>query len=223
MHHSSLRTLDTMSGANGGRLDAEEQRVDVAMAYETLLKSVEESAEEKERELLQNAQKQADEIRQEARKLAKEVEERLVKEAEKTAGIERNKQLYLAKGKLKEQALIAREKMFETAFEQAGNRLSSLRQDEKYPSIFRHLCEETIRAIGKGMVVVHIDPRDLDLCKKTLEIVHISCEIHSDLDCIGGLTVSSPDGKITISNTIESRLERVREHKRREIYATLFG
>ncbi len=69
-----------MSGANGGRLDAEEQRVDVAMAYETLLKSVEESAEEKERELLQNAQKQADEIRQEARKLAKEVEERLVKE-----------------------------------------------------------------------------------------------------------------------------------------------
>lgn len=51
----------------------------------------------------------------------------------------------------------------------------------------------------------------------------VSCEIRTDLPCMGGLSASSPDGHITISNTIESRLERVREHKRREIHATLVG
>ena len=56
-----------------------------------------------------------------------------------------------------------------------------------------------------------------------LEAMKVSCEIRTDLPCMGGLSASSPDGHITISNTIESRLERVREHKRREIHATLVG
>ncbi len=45
------------------------------MAYENLLKSVEESAQEKERELRENAQKQADAIRSAAKKQAEEIQE----------------------------------------------------------------------------------------------------------------------------------------------------
>jgi vacuolar-type H+-ATPase subunit E/Vma4 len=56
-----------------------------------------------------------------------------------------------------------------------------------------------------------------------MELMKVSCEIRTDLESIGGLSINSLDGKITISNTIESRLERVREHKRLEIYAKLFG
>jgi V/A-type H+-transporting ATPase subunit E len=193
------------------------------MAYESLLKSVEESAEEKERELRQNAQKKADEILQDAKKLAKKIEERTIKEAEDDAGIERNKQLFLAKGRIKKQAFTAREKTFETAFDLAVKHLNSLRQDEKYSDIFKHLTEEIMSSIGEGTFVIHIDPRDLDLCKKTMELMKVSCEIRTDLESIGGLSINSLDGKITISNTIESRLERVREHKRLEIYAKLFG
>jgi vacuolar-type H+-ATPase subunit E/Vma4 len=193
------------------------------MAYENLLNSIEESAEEKERELRGNAQKQADEIRREAKRLAAEVVERTVREAQNAAEIERNKQLYLAKGAIKEQALKGREKMFESAFVLAGQRLAVLRQDEKYPAIFQRLAEETISAAGEGLVVIHVDPRDLDLCKKSLAAMKVSCEIRTDLTCMGGLSASSPDGQITLNNTIESRLERVREHRRREIHAALFG
>ena len=63
------------------------------MPYENLLKSVEESAEEKERELREGAQKQADAIRSEAKKLAEEIQVRTVQEAENAAQIERNKQV----------------------------------------------------------------------------------------------------------------------------------
>jgi vacuolar-type H+-ATPase subunit E/Vma4 len=193
------------------------------MAYENLLNSIEESAEEKERELRGNAQKQAEVIRREAKRLAAEVVERTVGDAKNAAEIERNKQLYLAKGAIKEQALKSREKIFESAFALAGQRLAVLRQDEKYPVIFRRLTEETIITAGEGPVVIHVDPRDLDLCKKLLAAMEVSCEIRTDLACMGGLSASSPDGQITLNNTIESRLERVREHRRREIHAALFG
>ncbi|MEN6395938.1 MAG: V-type ATP synthase subunit E [Methanoregula sp.] len=193
------------------------------MAYENLLKSVEESALEKKRELLVNAQKKADEIRSRAKKQAEEIVERAVKEAESSVAIERNKQLYLAKGAIKELALKSREKVFEAAFEVAGQRLNRLRQDDTYPAIFRRLAEETIGAMGHMPFVIHIDPRDLDLCKKTLAAMKVSCGIQADLACMGGLVATSPDGLITIANTIESRLERVREHKRLEIYGILSG
>ncbi len=148
---------------------------------------------------------------------------RTIQEAETSAAIERNKQLFLAKGAIKEQALKSREKVFEAAFEAAGQRLHRLRQDDTYPSVFRRLAEETASAMGEIPFVVHVDQRDLDLCKTTLAALKISCEIRADLECMGGLVASSPDGHITISNTIESRLERVREHKRLEIYAVLSG
>jgi len=193
------------------------------MAFENLLKSVEESAEEKERELRENAKKQADAIRREAQKLAADLVGRMVHEAEISAEIERNKQLYLANGTLREQALKSREKVFEVAFEAAGQHLFVLRQNKVYPAIFRRLLEETMDAAGAGPAVVHVDPRDLDLCKESLLARKISCEIRTDLTCNGGLTVSSPDGQITLKNTVESRLLRVREHKRREIHAALFG
>jgi V/A-type H+-transporting ATPase subunit E len=193
------------------------------MAYENLLRSVEESAGEKERELRGNAQKQADAIRSEAKKLAADVTGLMVRDAENAAEIERNKQLYLAKGSIKEEALRSREKIFESAFEEAAQRLAVLRQDAEYPAVFRSLAEETIGAAGEGAGVIHVDPRDADLCTKTLAALKISCEIRTDITSMGGLAVSSPDGRIVLKNTFESRLERVREHRRREIHAALFG
>ena len=61
------------------------------MAYENLLKSVEESALERERELQKNAKKQVDAIRSAAKEQAEEIQERTIQEAETSAAIERNK------------------------------------------------------------------------------------------------------------------------------------
>ena len=193
------------------------------MAYENLLKSVEESAQDRERELREKAKKQAGEIRAEAKKQAEEIEKDAVKEAEKSAAIERNKLMYLTKGEIKEQGLRVREKVFAAAFEAAGLRLSELRQDKKYPAIFEKLAREATGAMGERPFVVHVDRRDEELCKKTLGALNIRCEVLTDIQCMGGLVASSPDGLITISNTIESRIERIKEHKRLEIYAILSG
>jgi V/A-type H+-transporting ATPase subunit E len=194
-----------------------------AMAYENLLKSVEESAEERQRELKKKAEQQAAEIREEAKRQAAQIQETAIRDAERSAAIERNKQMYLAKGECRELALRSREKVFQSAFDEATTRLSLLRQDKDYPAVFGRLAREAAGAMEGTPFLVHVDPRDLALCTTTLAALGIRCEILADIECAGGLVASSPDGLVSFSNTVESRLERIREHKRLEIYAILSG
>jgi len=51
----------------------------------------------------------------------------------------------------------------------------------------------------------------------------VQCNIQSDIESIGGLCVSSSDEKITVLNTIESRVERARELLKQEIFGVLYG
>ncbi|WP_158491338.1 V-type ATP synthase subunit E [Methanoregula formicica] len=184
---------------------------------------MEESAEARERELLQKAEQQAEAIRAEARKRAEEIQQATIRDAERSVAIERNKQLYLAKGETKEKSLRGREKIFLSAFAEAERRLSGLRQDKQYPAIFERLARETVSAVGTNPFVLHVDKRDLDLCRTTLAAIGIRCEVIPDIECAGGLVAASPDGLVTIANTVESRIERIREHKRLAIYKILSG
>jgi vacuolar-type H+-ATPase subunit E/Vma4 len=193
------------------------------VAYDNLLKSVEESAEARERELRQKAEQQAAAIRTEAKKRAEEIQRAAIRDAEKSVAIERNKQLYLAKGGIKEKALRSREKIFLSAFAEAEEQLSRLRQDGKYPGVFERLVRETVSAMGENPFVLHVDKRDLDLCRATLSAMNIRREVIPDIECAGGVVAASPDGLIAVANTVESRLERIKEHKRLEIYAILTG
>lgn len=193
------------------------------MAYENLLRSVEESAGERERELRSKAQKQAEEIRSKAKKQAEEIQQAAIREAERSAMTERNKMLYLAKGEIKEQELRGREKTFRAAFDRAKQQLSGLREDRNYPAVFERLATEAVHGMGEISFIVHVDRRDLELSQKTLAAMGIRCEIQPDLECAGGLVASSIDGLVTLSNTIESRLERIAESRKLEIYAILSG
>ncbi len=59
--------------------------------------------------------------------------------------------------------------------------------------------------------------------KKILSELNLSGEVIADLQCSGGLVVSTKNESVKISNTFESRLERVKEQKKLEIYAAMFG
>jgi V/A-type H+-transporting ATPase subunit E len=193
------------------------------MAYENLLKSVEESATERERELREKARVAIEEIEAHSRKQAEEVQQSYLSGAEKSAEVEKNKLLYLTKGENKELIITIKEKIFSSAFHEAGQQLSAVRERPGYPGIFEKLVHEAIGAVGEDRFSVHIDKRDEELLKRTLSAMGVSCEVFTDLECAGGLVVSSPDGSVVISNTIESRLKRAQERKRHGIYSILFG
>jgi len=193
------------------------------VAYEDLLKSVEESAREKELELRKREAAAVDEIKARAKKQAGEIRQVHIDEANKSITTERNKLLYLTKAENKELLIKVREIAFERAFTEAESRLAGLRSDPKYPTVFENLLKEAAHAMGDGAFVVHIDPQDEALCKKTLSLLNLSSEIRTDLVTEGGVVASLPDNSVIISNTFESRMQRAKELKRKELHAILTG
>jgi vacuolar-type H+-ATPase subunit E/Vma4 len=193
------------------------------MAYENLLKSVEESAQEKERELREKARSAVQAISEETRNQMEAIQQSLLEEAKKAAAIERNKRIYLTKGENKEKLINTREKIFSTAFAQAAERLLKIRMDPNYPAILKNLTREAVEALGGENVLVHIDRQDEDLIKGILSDLNYSGKVIADLQSAGGLVVSTPDESVKISNTIESRLDRAKEQKKLPVYAVLYG
>jgi V/A-type H+-transporting ATPase subunit E len=193
------------------------------MAYENLLKSVEESAQEKERELREKAQSAVQLISEDTKNQSTLIQQSLLAEAKKAATIEKNKLFYLTKGETKENLIKTKEAIFSTAFGDAEQRLSHVRKDPKYPDILKNLTREAVGALGGETFRIHIDKRDEKLIKKILSELHLSGEVIADLQCSGGLVVSTQNESVKISNTLESRLERVKEQKKLEIYAVLYG
>jgi len=193
------------------------------MAYENLLKSVEESAEERERELRENARKIAEELTSGAKKEGEARADSVLTAAKRSAEIERNRQVFLTKSEIKQQLIRVKETIFSQVFSDAEKQLGLLRKDPAYPLIFRNLAEETIQALAKENIRVHVAKEDEELCKKTLADMKVSAEIIPDIQTSGGLIAGTPDESITVSNTVESRLERGRERLKRELYTILFG
>jgi vacuolar-type H+-ATPase subunit E/Vma4 len=66
-----------------------------------------------------------------------------------------------------------------------------------------------------------VDPRDEELCKKTLATLGISADIQTDLTTTGGVVVSLPGDSVVISNTVEFRLRRAHERMKIEIHTIL--
>jgi len=193
------------------------------MAYENLLKSVDESAKEQERELRENARVTIENIKKKAREQAGLIRQSQISDAEKSASVEKNKLMFIAGAENKARLIRIREQLFSSAFNEAKLRLSRLRNDPEYPDIFKKLTADAAGALGVGTFHVHVDKRDEEICKKTLAALNLDAGIIPDLASAGGLVACLPDGSVIISNTVESRLERAQDLKKLEIYSILSG
>lgn len=178
---------------------------------------------EREQELRTRASAAVRAILEEAEARVKNLQQTTLDEAKKSASVERNKLMYLAKVEAKKQLIARKEAIFSQAVIIAEQRLLSLRTDPLYPEIFRKLAQESAAAIGPGKCQVHVDKQDESLCRNTFAGLNIPSVVIPDLTTAGGLVITNPDETVTISNTVESRLERIKEHRKLEIYSILFG
>lgn len=193
------------------------------MAFENLLKSIDESAQDRERELRERAQAAAATILKEAQDQAAVIRQTHLDQARKSAAIERHRSLYLAKTEEKKRLITTQEDLFSKAFAKAKEDLASVRQDKNYPDILARLIRQAVDTAGAKRCRIHVDPRDEGLARKILSGQNMDGDIVTDITCAGGVVVTTPDNTVTIANTIESRLERIKEHRKLEIYAILNG
>jgi V/A-type H+/Na+-transporting ATPase subunit E len=187
------------------------------------MRSIETAAGERKREILAQATAEAEKIRSAARARAGEIREEVMAEARGRLARERERMLGRAREEMKLELLRRRNGVGDRAFAAAGERIQVLRASPSYPAVARRLAEEAIGLAGQEHLVLHVDPRDRAIYEGVLRDLGRNCDVAGDLPGAGGLSVSSRDGKILVTNTLESRLFRARELFRGEVFDLLAG
>ncbi len=172
----------------------------------SLKKSFEESLE-----ILTKSQSSLDEdydrIIDEGKKEAEKIEKQIIGSSDLES---RNKEILLVEDSIK--------KVFEKAIE----KISSSTHDDNYPKLIESLLEESINALGTSDVTVSTNSKDKEIVQGLLSKFS-GAELSSDfIDCLGGVEVKSKDGSMTFTNTIDSKIDRMKPLIRKDI-ASKFG
>lgn len=193
------------------------------MTYDELIRSIESAAEEKNREVIENAKHEAEEIVNNARIEADFIKQQHLAIARKTLQVEQNRQTFLTREENKGRVNEILRNLFEETLQTVKVDIKDYREDPGYEARFSFYLSGILESLSDEETVLHIDPRDEALCKKFLPELNRNCTVLTDISSFGGLNGSSRDGAINVFNTLESRLENARELFRMEIYSILKG
>jgi V/A-type H+-transporting ATPase subunit E len=180
-------------------------------------------AEEKAQQILSEMKERVEESRQkrldEGRKYAEEASERA-----------------LADSQVEYRRLLSeeRDRIFEEVSVAALDQLREFSSTGQYLKTLQDLIIEAGIILGGGTLVVYLNERDRPKLKKRVlrklakriqekTQTETSLEIADDsVDSLGGNVVSRKGENVSVDNTFEERLSRIKEEKRSEVYRILF-
>lgn len=187
------------------------------MALNDILAAMEREAERDINAITAEAEATIAGIKAKAERDAKEIQTRLHNEQHAPVERERARRLNRARRDARNAIAHARETLLAEAMGGAQHELSGLRHTPQYPAVLQALVREATGAIG-GPYVLRADPRDADL----LRTIVPNAEIVFDLETWGGVEARSPDGRVTVTNTLEARMYGARAAMRQAVMP-LFG
>ena len=190
------------------------------MSLEAILLAISASGDAQVEQIESRACTHVEEILANARLEAARVKEKAFNDAVAPVVRQRSRIIQQAKHEALHTTGEARETLVDTALERAGNRLAQIRAEAAYPGILRQLLQEALAEIrlstGKSeKTCLKIDPRDRELTADILTALKLELPVREDLNCWGGLVLTSEDGRVVVINTLEARLERATPHLRR--------
>lgn len=178
------------------------------------------------KELIGDAKGQAKEIsletereRKEILKEAEKQKQAVLEAAEKEANalVEDEKREQFAAIQLKAKRIVseAKEEAVNNNLGEVWTAFAKASKDADYPRLLKRLVEEGLDALGAG-AVVQVNGKDVSLAKKYAKNVKAVPGLS------GGAIVSSPDGRISINNSLEALFEERRDEVRRMVFGKLF-
>ncbi|MDT8357703.1 MAG: V-type ATP synthase subunit E family protein [Methanomicrobiaceae archaeon] len=121
----------------------------------------------------------------------------------------------------------AREKGIRRSFQDGEAAFGSLPETDRYPLILATLIEDGTGSMGEGEVHIISNERDRELIRGLLpELSETEVEVCLSHECAitsGGVILVSEDGRISVNNTFEARLERLRSDLVHRVSEILFG
>ncbi len=196
-----------------------EKKLDALKTY------VKNKADEDVQSLIEDANKKAKEIKENYEKKAEEMYSKIIEDAkkqiddisrtEKAQAISRSMRINIEGQKdiIEDSMAILKEKFFE------------IPQKENYPDFLRYLLTEALNVIDTKKVTVKCRKEDKETISKVVsqisdgkKDISISDE---EVKIAGGVVIVSEDGKEIVENTLESKLEEIKELYLQELFSKL--
>lgn len=192
------------------------------MTLEELKQEIRQQSLKENTLLKERGEREAAAIKQKAEEEAADLQREQLENARRAVQAKRNKLMYAATAAYRTALNREKEQIYDEIFEEAKKGLDQFRDSGEYQTVFKKLLSETIEEAGGGSIILHVDPKDEELCRQCIEDAGFECEIRADLECTGGLHASTEEGQVKVHNTFESRLERARDVHRLEIFRKLW-
>lgn len=202
MSSSSLeRTIDKVLAQNESELTAE-----IDSALKVALSNLDASRTK--------LQSEYDAIIQSAKKQAENIKRQIIGSSRLTA---RNKELLLIESAIND------------IFAKAKQKLGSAYNEKEYKDLLKRMIEENVQRLGSAEVVIECNKNDLEIVKKILSDLSANKNkvkitlSKKPVDIIGGIRAVSGDGTMTLDNSLDSQIERLKPLIRKEIVQKLRG
>lgn len=192
------------------------------MAIEDILKALEEQAEADCERILDEARAHAEAIVADGEREAREIRDAAGRRAEHAAATRAERLVNAARLEAKLAVSAARGEAVVGVFDEAAKRLGNLRSDPSYEQYFMALAAEALAGID-GQVLLRVAHEDERLAESAARFARVSATVDASLPTAGGVVVEARAGRYVRRNTLEDRLERVRERLFSDVARVLFS
>lgn len=179
------------------------------MAIEDIFRALDEQADEEVNRILHAATVQADAIEHEAREEAERITKAKIEAAEAAVRNKATKAVNSARLQVRRDLAEVRDNAVDAVFDEAAKQLAAMRGTPEYERIFTELLKEASERID-GECEIRVAPEDADLAKKAASGLGLTFTVVPALESIGGVIVSTHEGRVVHDNTFESRLHKAR-------------
>jgi len=189
-----------------------------------LAKLLEREAQAEKDRALAESQARAQQIVAEARKAAEETL------ADSRRRLDSERAQILARGtstaSLRAAALVleAKDKAIQAVFARATEALARISEDPvRRRAMLRNLIAEAARGIPTQRATLEVPPGDAEAAAEASRALGLDFAIKENPQVSGGIRLTSDDGRVTVENTVASRLARTRSALISRVAETLWG
>ena len=120
---------------------------------------------------------------------------------------------------VRNKALLLVEEHTSMVFEKAKEQIKNTKRDSNYSNLISTLLTEATEALGTSEITVFTNSTDKDIVQSAISKISGADLSSEQIDCMGGVKITSKDGSMTFDNTIDARFERMKPLIRKNIAA----
>ena len=193
-----------------------------SLAEVSLEKTVDQVLEKNRSQLLESLKLSFSESQQQLSDSLPELEkeyERILSEGQKEAEKIEKQIVGSSDLEVRNKALLLVEEHTSMVFEKAKEQIKNTKRDSNYSNLISTLLTEATEALGTSEITVFTNSTDKDIVQSAISKISGADLSSEQIDCMGGVKITSKDGSMTFDNTIDARFERMKPLIRKNIAA----